>query len=218
MEVSVVFALLCVAGLKAERKGPERVNVPDVGWSFQGGRNSINLPPPKYSPDQNIHPRYFNYGHHQQKITPKEDFSRNKSFWREKCCCLLKMALAHPPIPEHLRPHIWAKSMYNYPAYPNLPVDNIAEFLFTSMNIAQTVPFVWEFIDAPAPGSLFFVWMSPQLFANPPTDGYQYLDPERVLHLPVGDKVETIDVSNQADNRWWKYTSKSMATTLVQKQ
>ena len=85
--------------------------------------------------------------------------------------------------------------MYNYPAYPNLPVDSIAEFLFTSMNIAQTVPFVWEFIDAPAPGSLFFVWMSPQLYANPPTDGYQYLDPERVLHLPVGDKVETVGVS-----------------------
>jgi Fungal domain of unknown function (DUF1750) len=101
------------------------------------------------------------------------------------------MSLAHPPISEHLRPHIWAKSMYHYPAYPNLPVHSIAEFLFNAINIASTVPFVWDFIDTPAPGSLFFVWMSPQVYASPPTDGYQYLDPENVLHLAVGDKVHT---------------------------
>lgn len=79
--------------------------------------------------------------------------------------------------------------MYHYPAYPNLPVHSIAEFLFNAINIASTVPFVWDFIDTPAPGSLFFVWMSPQVYASPPTDGYQYLDPENVIHLSVGDKV-----------------------------
>jgi Fungal domain of unknown function (DUF1750) len=99
------------------------------------------------------------------------------------------MSLSHPPIPEHLRPHIWAKSLYNYPAYPNLPVHSIAEFLFAAINVATNVPFQWSFVDSPQPGSLFFVWMSPQDFASPPTDGYQYLDPESVLHLPVGDKV-----------------------------
>jgi Fungal domain of unknown function (DUF1750) len=103
------------------------------------------------------------------------------------------MSLAHPPIPEHLRPHVWAKSTYTYPAFPNLPVLSIADFLFSAINIAQTTPFRWDFIDAPPPGSLIFVWMSPQTFASPPTDGYQYLDPESMLHLAVGDKVTTFN-------------------------
>jgi len=93
------------------------------------------------------------------------------------------------PIPDHLRPHVWAKSLYNYPAYPNLPVGSISEFLFQAIGLSTHIPFQWSFVDAPAPGSLFFVWMTPQDFASPPTDGYQYLDPESVLHLPVGDKV-----------------------------
>jgi Fungal domain of unknown function (DUF1750) len=99
------------------------------------------------------------------------------------------MSLSHPPIPEHLRPHVWAKSMYTYPAFPNLPVQSIAEFLFQAIAIATNTPFRWDFIDVPPPGSLLFVWMSPQMSASPPTDGFQYLDPESMLHLPVGDKV-----------------------------
>ena len=99
------------------------------------------------------------------------------------------MSVGQPPIPDHLRPHVWAKSMYTYPAFPNLPIQSIAEFLVASINIASTTPFRWDFIDTPAPGSLVFVWMSPHMFATPPTDGYQYLDPENMLHLSVGEKV-----------------------------
>jgi hypothetical protein len=100
------------------------------------------------------------------------------------------MALAQPPIPEHLRPHVWAKSLYQYQLFPNLPVQSIAEFLQNAINIASATPFRWEFIDCPAPGSLIFVWMAPQMFATPPTDGYQYLDPETQIHINVGnDKV-----------------------------
>jgi len=120
------------------------------------------------------------------------------------------MSLSHPPIPEHLRPHVWAKSMYSYPAYPNLPIHSIAEFLFGAINIASSTPFRWDFIDAPTPGSLLFVWMSPTTFASPPTDGYQYLDPENMLHLSVGDKVRS-SISG-SDSRWWKYTNISMDT------
>jgi Fungal domain of unknown function (DUF1750) len=97
--------------------------------------------------------------------------------------------MAHPPLPEHLRPHIWAKSTYSYQAFPNLPVQSIADFLHQAIAIAQTTPFRWEFVDCPAPGSLIFVWMSLPTFASPPTDGYQYLDPESVIRLTVGDKV-----------------------------
>jgi hypothetical protein len=99
------------------------------------------------------------------------------------------MQVGQPPIPDHLRPHVWAKSMYTYPAFSNLPLPSIAEFLVGAINIASTTPFRWDFIDAPPPGNLVFVWMSPNTFATPPTDGYQYLDPENVLHLAVGDKV-----------------------------
>jgi len=99
------------------------------------------------------------------------------------------MSFTHHPIAEHLRPHVWAKSMHVYPAFPNLPVHSIAEFLFQAITIAPSIPFRWDFIDAPTPGSLLFVWMSPQTSASPPTDGYQYLDPESTLHLAVGDKV-----------------------------
>ena len=76
--------------------------------------------------------------------------------------------------------------MNTYPLYPNLPVQQIAAFLSDAINHAS---FRWDFIDAPAPGSLIFVWMAHQTFATPPTDGYQYLDPENMLHLSVGDKV-----------------------------
>jgi hypothetical protein len=94
--------------------------------------------------------------------------------------------------------------MNTYPLYPNLPVQQIAAFLSDAINIASTIPFRWDFIDAPAPGSLIFVWMAPQTFASPPTDGYQYLDPENMLHLSVGDKVTrppTKDVTDCADGR-----------------
>src|SRR5262245_50047370 len=95
-----------------------------------------------------------------------------------------------PPIAENLRPHIWAMSRYHYPAYPNLPISAIADFLFQAITIAVTVPFRWDILDCPPPGSLLFVWMSPQTSANPPTDGYRYLDPETVIHLPVAaDRV-----------------------------
>src|SRR5271156_394392 len=100
------------------------------------------------------------------------------------------MSLGHPPIPENLRPHVWAKSLYNYPAFPNLGVQSIADFLFGAMSIATTTPFRWDFLDCPAPGSLIFAWMSPQSFAQPPTDGYQYLDPEHMVHLPVNERVD----------------------------
>jgi Fungal domain of unknown function (DUF1750) len=104
------------------------------------------------------------------------------------------MSASHPPIPEHLRPHVWAKSLYSYPAFPNLPVQSIADFLFGAITIASSTPFRWDFIDAPTPGSLLFVWMSPTTFASPPTDGYQYLDPENMLHLAVGDKVRSFHI------------------------
>ena len=108
------------------------------------------------------------------------------------------MSLHHPPIPDNLRPHVWAKSTYSYPAFPNLPVHSIAEFLSGAINIASSTPFRWEFIDCPAPGSLIFVWMGLQTSASPPTDGYQYLDPESVLHLNVGDKVQKSPIFKRA--------------------
>ena len=83
--------------------------------------------------------------------------------------------------------------MYQYQPFPNIPVGSIADFLQNAQTIASATPFQWNFIDCPAPGSLIFVWMSPQTFASPPTDGYQYLDPETVLHLNVGnDKVTQV--------------------------
>jgi len=127
------------------------------------------------------------------------------------------MAMAQPPIPDHLRPHIWAVSRYHYPAYPNLPVNVVAEFLFQAINVATTAPFAWDFIDCPAPGTLFFVWMSPNTFVSPPTDGYSYLDPENVLHLPVGDKVPPpFAIFNW--RRWSKYTNTNTDLILVQKE
>jgi hypothetical protein len=128
------------------------------------------------------------------------------------------MSLAHPPIPDHLRPHVWAKSMYTYPAYPNLPVHSIADFLFSAIGIASSTPFRWDFIDAPAPGSLIFVWMSPQTFAAAPTDGYQYLDPENVLHLAVGDKVFPNSLYIPDNERWLKYTNINMGSIHEQKE
>lgn len=127
------------------------------------------------------------------------------------------MSLTHPPIPDHLRPHVWAKSTFTYPAYPNLPVHSIAEFLFNAINIASSTPFRWDFIDCPAPGSLIFTWMSAQTFSAPPTDGYQYLDPENVLHLMVGDKVCPLAKNSDPVGRWWKCTSINMGSIREQK-
>jgi Fungal domain of unknown function (DUF1750) len=127
------------------------------------------------------------------------------------------MAHAHPPISDHLRPHVWAKSMYTYPAYPNLPVQSIADFLFNAIRIASSTPFRWDFIDAPAPGSLIFVWMSPQTYAPPPTDGYQYLDPESILHLAVGDKVFPLHFYIPDNKRWSKYTNINTGSIHEQK-
>jgi serine/threonine protein kinase len=101
------------------------------------------------------------------------------------------MALPQPPIAEHLRPHVWAKSLYQYPLFPDLSVQSIADFLQNAISLASAMPFRWDFIDCPAPGSLIFVWMASQTFFMPPTDGYQYLDPEIPIHYNVGnDKVE----------------------------
>src|SRR5436305_277110 len=90
------------------------------------------------------------------------------------------MSFTHHPIPEHLRPHVWAKSMYVYPAFPNLPVHSIAEFLFQAITIATNTPFRWDFIDAPVPGSLLFVWMSPQTYASSSP-----IKPKAQLGLPI---------------------------------
>ncbi|KAM6494099.1 hypothetical protein JOM56_010460 [Amanita muscaria] len=65
-----------------------------------------------------------------------------------------------------------------------ISIEFAVNMLTRGINMAQTVPFSWEYVDKPADGALLLLFIPPQ---NPyPNDGIRYLEAEAKYTVPVG--------------------------------
>jgi hypothetical protein len=54
---------------------------------------------------------------------------------------------------------MWCKATLQYPTVSQLPLESVGDMLNKASNLATTANFQWSFIDKPADGSIFLVYL-----------------------------------------------------------
>ncbi|KAI5989949.1 hypothetical protein EDD15DRAFT_2282944 [Pisolithus albus] len=96
----------------------------------------------------------------------------------------------------------------NLGLHASVSIEAAANMLLRALQMSQNVPYMWTFIDKPAEGQLFLLYLqNPTQFPN---DGIRYQDQETRLVIPVGNKEMEISetkygfVPNSQDTTAWR--------------
>lgn len=54
---------------------------------------------------------------------------------------------------------MWCKATLQYPTVNQLPLESVGDMLNKASNLATTANFQWSYIDKPADGSIFLVYI-----------------------------------------------------------
>jgi len=76
----------------------------------------------------------------------------------------------------------------NLGLHATLTHEMAANLLVRALSLSQTTPFHWGYIDRPADGQLFLIFVPPQL--SFPIDGLRYQDQEQRFVIPIGNGRE----------------------------
>ena len=86
-----------------------------------------------------------------------------------------------------LLPHIHLVSKNRYPVINNPSLESIVAYLLEAPKIVRDLqPMQWQFLDAPADGTLLLVWQPVEYLGTAfGTDGYIYGDAEQTFKSEV---------------------------------
>ena len=86
-----------------------------------------------------------------------------------------------------MQSQLWCKATLQYPTVNQLPLESVGDMLTKATNLVSTANFQWSYIDKPADGSIFLVYI--QAGTPAPPDGYMYMDSEQPYTMNIQGKM-----------------------------
>lgn len=88
---------------------------------------------------------------------------------------------------QAMQTQLWCKATLQYPTVNQLPLESVGDMLAKATNLVGTANFQWSYIDKPADGSIYLVYM--QSGAPAPPDGFMYMDNEQPYTMNIQGKM-----------------------------